>query len=60
MAAPVGLDAYTTLDLYTEYKLGKILKAYADLKNITNKQYFDILGYASRRFNFMAGISLNL
>jgi vitamin B12 transporter len=33
---------------------------FLDLKNITNQKYFDILGYNSRKFNFMAGVSVNL
>ncbi len=60
MGAPVLLDAYQTIDAYTEYKFGKNLKAFADLKNITGTNYFDILGYTTARFNFMAGITLNL
>ena len=61
-AAPSGFDAYAyyTLDGYVEYKVCKQLKAFADLKNITNQLYFDIPGYNSLRFNFMAGISLHL
>lgn len=60
MAAPVKLEDYQTLDLYTEYRFGKKFRLYADFKNITNVQYFDILGYNSRRFNFMAGGSFSL
>jgi vitamin B12 transporter len=59
-ALPVTLKGYTTINLYGEYKFNKKLKAFTDLKNITNKQYFDILGYNSRRFNFTVGITLNL
>jgi vitamin B12 transporter len=51
--------AYYTLDFYGEYKLSRQLKAYVDLKNITNQRYFDIPGYTSRKFNFMAGISVH-
>ena len=55
----VILDAYTTLDIYSEYQISKSVKAYIDLKNLTNKQYFDVYGYNTRRFNFMAGLQLN-
>jgi vitamin B12 transporter len=42
------------------HSLTKYLKAFADLKNLTNQKYFDILGFNSRRFNFMAGITIHL
>ncbi|WP_158279544.1 TonB-dependent receptor plug domain-containing protein [Arcicella aurantiaca] len=54
----VTLNAYTTLDFYAEYKFTKNIKAYVDLKNITDEQYFDVYGYNSRRFNFMTGLSI--
>jgi vitamin B12 transporter len=50
------LTAYNTIDFYVEYKFSKKVKAYCDLKNITNIQYFDVYGYNTRRFNFMAGV----
>ena len=52
----VTLLPYTTIDFYAEYKFSKAIKAYVDLKNITNEQYFDVYGYNTRRFNFMAGV----
>lgn len=60
MGKPIELKSYQTVDVYTEYRINPKLKAFADLKNITNEQFFDIRGYNSRRFNFMAGINLNL
>ncbi|MBS1609844.1 MAG: TonB-dependent receptor [Bacteroidetes bacterium] len=59
-AAPETLNGYTTIDVYSEYKFGKKLKAFANFRNITNKKYFDWLGYNTRRFNFMAGITFRL
>jgi vitamin B12 transporter len=50
------LAAYTTIDFYAEYKFTKKVKGYFDLRNLTDVQYFDIYGYNTRRFNFMAGI----
>jgi len=55
----VTLDAYTTLDVYGEYAFSKSMKAYIDLRNLTNVQYFDTIGYNTRRFNFMAGVQLS-
>lgn len=51
--------AYYTLDLFTAYDLKK-LRLFVDLHNITDQQYFDIVGYNSKRFNLMAGASINL
>jgi vitamin B12 transporter len=56
-ASPEILDAYTIIDLYGEYKFGNKIRLYLDLKNITNKQYFDIMGYNARRFNITAGVA---
>lgn len=58
-AAPKTLNSYYTIDLYGEYSLKKI-KFFVDLRNITNQRYFDILGYNSKRFNFMAGLNFNM
>jgi vitamin B12 transporter len=55
----VTLNPYTTLDVYGEYQFSKSIKAYIDLKNLTDQQYFDTYGYNTRRFNFMAGLQLN-
>jgi len=54
------LKAYTTIDLYGEYKFDKVFRLFLDLKNITNKEYFDIRGYNSRRFNFTTGVRFQL
>ncbi|GGB08013.1 TonB-dependent receptor plug domain-containing protein [Puia dinghuensis] len=52
--------AYYTLDGYAEYQLFRWLKLFGDAKNITDQKYFDIPGYTSLGFNFMAGISVHL
>lgn len=59
-SAPVVLDGYYTLDLYGEYKIAKGIKVYADFKNITDQKYFEILGYNTRRFNFMCGVQVSM
>lgn len=59
-AKPEMMKAYFTVDLYGEYKFGKAVKWFLDLKNITGQQYFDILGYNSRKFNFTTGVSFQL
>ena len=57
-AAPIEMPAYYTWNLYSTYSITKNIKVFADLKNITDEKYFEVLGYNSRRFNFMAGVSL--
>lgn len=59
-STPEILKAYTTIDLYGEYKFDKVFRLFLDLKNITNKEYFDIRGYNSRRFNFTTGVRFQL
>lgn len=59
-ASPEKLGNYYTVDLYGDYEFSKKIKAFIDLKNLTNQKYFDLLGYNSRRFNFMTGILINL
>lgn len=49
---------YYTIDFFTSYTFRKI-RLFVDLKNITDQQYFDIVGYNSKRFNMMAGLSFN-
>lgn len=53
----VEVPAYYTWSLYTTYAITKNVKLYADLKNITDEKYFEVYGYNSRRFNFMAGVT---
>lgn len=59
-SSPVVLGSYYTIDIYSEYKFKKWMKLFLDLKNVTDQKYFDILGYNSRRFNFIVGISATL
>lgn len=60
MAPPFVLGDYYTLGAYTEYKLGSVLKIYADFRNITDQQYFDVRGYNTRKFNFTTGLVFNI
>ena len=58
--APIGIPSYYTLNGYAEYKMAKAWKFFVDLENLTDQQYFDIPGFNSKRFNFMAGIRFHL
>ncbi len=59
-AGPDTMPSYYTLDLYFGYTVSKQCRAFIDFRNITNQEYFDIVGYNSKRFNMMTGISLSL
>ncbi len=58
-APPVEMPAYYVWNLYSTYSFTKNIQAFVDLKNITDEKYSEVRGYTSRRFNFMAGVSLN-
>lgn len=57
---PAEQPQYYTIDLFTAYSINKQVRLFADFRNITDQQYFDIVGYNSKRFNMMAGISVKL
>lgn len=59
-SSPETIDAYAVVDLYSEYKFGKAIRIFLDLKNIANKVYFDIPGYNARKFSFIIGLSFQL
>jgi vitamin B12 transporter len=61
----VNLASYYNLDAYAEYKIPfsgnkHFVKVFGDFRNITNQTYFDIYGYNTRKFNFMAGLTVGL
>lgn len=56
---PEPINGYAVVDLYGEYSVSRGVKFFLDLKNLANKRYFDFPGYNSRRFNFMAGLTLS-
>ena len=52
-----ALDSYALLDLYAEYGFIKNkLKLFADLRNITNKQYVETSGFNTLRFTALGGV----
>ncbi len=58
-ALPIELKPYYTIDVYAGYKIKNSITVFADFRNITNQQFFDVLGYNARRFNMMAGVYCN-
>ena len=57
--APVGIPSYYTVNGHAEYKVARTWKFFVDLENLTDRQYFDIPGFNSKRFTFMAGINFH-
>jgi vitamin B12 transporter len=55
------LGSYQLLDFYVQYALAnKRVKIFADLKNITNEKYTEIIGYSTMGFNTNVGVSFNI
>ena len=59
-AGPTVQPSYYTLDCYLGYQVTKKANFFVDFHNITNQQYFDIIGYNSKVFNMMAGLNIQL
>jgi vitamin B12 transporter len=54
------LDSYKMVDFYAEYGFAKKrIKVFADLKNLTNEKYTELIGYRTMGFNMNAGVSFN-
>jgi len=58
-AGPTTMPQYYTLGFYAGYNFAKQYRVFADLKNITNQEYFDVPGYNSRKSNYTIGVSAN-
>ena len=59
-AGPAQMPQYYTIDCYLGYGISKQLNWFVDFRNITNQQYFDVVGYNSKKFNVMTGVSFSL
>lgn len=59
-AADFLLKGYYTLNFYSEFQFNKKGKIFVDLQNITDQKYFDQKGFTTKRFNFNAGLNVNL
>lgn len=54
------LESYQLVDFYAQYTLAnKRFKVFADLKNLTNEKYTEIIGYRTMGFNANAGLSFS-
>jgi vitamin B12 transporter len=59
-AGPAQMPQNYTIDCYLGYEFAKHFRGFIDFRNITNQQYFDVVGYNSRKFNVMTGLSFSL
>ena len=58
---PVQLKAYVLWNMYGEYRITKgRLKIFADLHNISNTQYTEVMGFNTMGFNGTAGLRFSL
>jgi len=58
---PVEMKSYLLWNLYTEYSfVPRRLKLFADVKNILDKDYYEVYGYSTQGFTVTAGISFKL
>ena len=55
-SAAVVVKAYTTTDVNGSYQLNKQTQLYASIKNLTNTQYQEVLGYDAQPRTIYAGI----
>lgn len=55
-----SLKPYVLWNIQAGYTFGRKIYLFADLKNITNSDYVESLGYATRKFNFDAGVRFSL
>lgn len=55
------LDSYSLIDLYFSHKLIKNkVKLFANITNLLNEDYLEILGYTSKGRNVSLGLNINL
>ncbi|HVB04039.1 MAG TPA: TonB-dependent receptor [Chitinophagaceae bacterium] len=59
-ATSVELNPYWLWNIHLDWTPLRAWKVFADLDNITNSRYEEILGYATRKFNLDAGLQWTL
>ena len=56
----VTLDSFSLLNLYASHQFSPRFKVFAGLDNITNEDYFEVVGFTTRGRNARLGFTLNL
>ena len=60
MSVPIEMPGFQLTDFHAVYKLNKYITLNTGLKNIFNKQYQEVYGYATRGRNYVISISCKL
>jgi vitamin B12 transporter len=60
MSAPIEMPGFQLTELHIQYNLNKKITVNAGLKNIFNKQYQEVYGYATRGRNYIIGVRVGL
>ena len=55
----VNLESYTLIDMNLNYKINSKFKFFMNLCNIGNKDFSDIYGYNTKKFNFNFGFNFS-
>ena len=58
MSAPIEMPGFQLTDLHLQYLLNKHITFTAGLKNISNKKYQEVYGYATRGRNYVVGVRI--
>ena len=58
MSAPIEMPGFQLTDLHLQYLLNKHITFTAGLKNIFNKKYQEVYGYATRGRNYVVGVRI--
>jgi vitamin B12 transporter len=60
MSAPTEMPGFQLTDLHLQYSINKQITIQSGLKNIFNKQYQEVYGYAARGRNYVVGVRVGL
>jgi vitamin B12 transporter len=60
MSAPIEMPGFQLTDFHLQYSINKQITIQAGLKNIFNKQYQEVYGYAARGRNYVVGVRVGL
>ena len=60
MANPIEMPGFSLSDIHAQYAISKKVMLNIGLKNIFNKQYQEVYGYAARGRNYLVGVRMSL
>lgn len=58
LGLPIFSDSYARVNLSGQYRVTRMVTAFARIENLLNEEYQEILGFPSYRLNFTAGLRL--